>query len=95
MLDDDPSDSDGDGDGRHLIVLASSDGQVADLEFIGGSGNANIEDQVHQLQQHDTLPPTENDLSLRLLRSYASSVSHRQYHDTDIITVRVGPPGAP
>ena len=35
----------------------------------------------------------ENDLSLRLLRSYASSVKHQQFHDTDIITVRVTPPG--
>ena len=86
---------DGDqGEERRLIVLASSDGQMADLEFIGGSGHTNIEDQVHQLQQHDTLPPTENDLSLRLLRSYATSVRHQQYHDTDIITVRVGPPGS-
>ena len=79
-------------DDRHLIVLASSDGQMADLEFIGGRSGANVEDQVHQLQQHDTLPPTEQDLSLRLLRSYATSVKHQQYHDTDIITVRVGPP---
>ncbi len=88
------SDDDGiDGnDDRRLIVLASSDGQMADLEFIGGSSGANIEDQVHQLQQYDTLPPTEHDLSLRLLRNYATSVRHQQYHDTDIITVRVGPP---
>ena len=93
----DEEDEDGeqtDDDERRLIVLASSDGQMADLEFIGGSGRTNIEDQVHQLQQYDTLPPTENDLSLRLLRSYASSVRHQQYHDTDIITVRVGPPNA-
>ena len=81
-------------DDRRLIVLASSEGQMADLEFIGGSSGVNIEDQVHQLQQYDTLPPEEHDLSLRLLRSYATSVKHQQYHDTDIITVRVGPPDA-
>lgn len=84
-------------DDRRLIVLASSDGQLADLEFIGARisdnrSGANIEDQVHQLQQYDTLPPTEHDLSLRLLRSYALSVRHQQYHDTDVISVRVGPP---
>ena len=28
-------------------------------------------------------------VSLRLLRHYASSVRHSQYHDTDVITVRV------
>ncbi len=81
------------GDERRLVVVASSDGPVADLEFIGGAGDEeNIEDRVRQLQQHDVETPPENELSLHLLRSYASSVRHQQYHDTDIITVRVGPP---
>ncbi len=89
LSDDDSADEE---NSRHLVVLASSEGQIADLEFIGGNSGSNIEDQVHQLQQYDTLPPTEHDLSLRLLRSYAISVKHQQYHDTDIITVRVGQP---
>ena len=80
------------GDERRLIVVASSDGPVADLEFIGSGNEENIEDQVRQLQQHDTETPAEHEISLRLLRSYASSVKHQQYHDTDIITVRVDPP---
>ena len=33
--------------------------------------------------------PAEREISLRLLRHYASSVHHQQYHDTDIVTVRV------
>ena len=82
-----------DGDGRRLVVVASSDGPVADLEFIGGGDSENIEDRVRQLQQHDVETTAEHELSLQLLRSYASSVRHQQYHDTDIITVRVGPPG--
>ena len=85
-------DDDGDkdaGDERQLVVLASSEGEVADLEFIGGGSEENIEDQVRQLQQHDEETPVEHELSLILLRSYASSVEHHQYHDTDIITVRV------
>ena len=80
-------------DERRLVVVASSDGPVADLEFIGGGNQENIEDQVRQLQQHDVETPVEHELSLRLLRSYASSVQHQQYHDTDIITVRVSHPG--
>ena len=80
---------------RRLIVLASSEGTIADLEFIGGGNQANIEDQVRQLQLHDTVGPTENDISLLLLRSFALSVRHQQYHDTDIITVRVAPPTEP
>ncbi len=78
---------------RQLVVLASSEGAVADLEFIGGGDESNLEDQIRQLQQHDTEEPAEHELSLVLLRSYASSVRHQQYHDTDIITVRVVPPG--
>ena len=78
---------------RRLVVVASSEGPVADLEFIGGGNEANIEDQVRQLQEYDTLEPAEKDISLLLLRNYASSVRHQQYHDTDIITVRVTHPG--
>ena len=82
-----------DRDERRLVVVASSDGPVADLEFIGGGDSENIEDRVRQLQQHDVETTAEHELSLQLLRSYASSVLHQQYHDTDIITVRVAPPG--
>ena len=36
----------------------------------------------------------EQEISLRLLRHLASSVRHQQYHDTDVVTVRVEPPAA-
>ena len=81
-------------DDRRLVVLASSDGPVADLEFIGGGNDENLEDRIRQLQQHDTETPAENELSLLLLRSYASSVRHQQYQDTDVITVRVTRPAS-
>lgn len=80
------------GEERQLVVIMSGEGQVADLEFIGGGGEGNVEDQVRQLQQHDTQEPSENEISLLLLRSFATSVRHQQYHDTDIITVRVTAP---
>ena len=32
-------------------------------------------------------------VSLRLLRRSASSVLHQQFHETDIVTVRVSAPG--
>ncbi len=93
-LDLDAEEDEDDGDTRQLVVVASSDEAVADLEFIGGGGDdENIEDRVRQLQLHDEETPVEQELSLRLLRSYASSVRHQQFHDTDIITVRVGSPG--
>ena len=81
------------GETRRLVVVASSEGSVAELEFIGGGDEENVEDRVRQLQQHDSAIPSEGDISLRLLRQYASSVSHQQYHGVDIITVRVDPPG--
>ena len=78
---------------RQLVVVASSDGPAADLEFIGGGGEENMEDRLRQLQQYSAETRVEQELSLRLLRAYASSVQHQQFHDTDIITVRVSPPG--
>ena len=77
---------------RRLVVVASSEGASADLEFIAGpSGAFNIEDRIRQLQQHDSDAFVENETSLRLLRAYASSVRHQQFHGTDIVTVRVNP----
>ena len=79
-LDLDAEDDEDDGETRQLVVVASSDEAVADLEFIGGGGDdENIEDRVRQLQLHDEETPVEQELSLRLLRSYASSVRHQQF----------------
>ena len=86
------SDDDEAQDGRQLVVLASSEGPVADLEFIGGGDEENLEDRIRQLQQHDSETPIEQELSLRLLRGFADSVEHKQYQDNDVITVRVTAP---
>ena len=80
-------------DGRQLIVLASSEESVADLEFIGGGIGENLEDQVRQLQELEIEIPAEHEISLRLLQNYAPSVSHQQYSGTDVIVLRVDPPG--
>lgn len=98
LLDDDDEDAAADADAskqeRRLVVVASSEGPVADLEFIGGGNDENIEDRIRQLQQYDEEAPEEEELSLRLLRSYAMSVRHQQYHGMDVIAVRVGHPDA-
>ena len=78
-------DDDEDDDGRRLVVVASSEGPVADLEFIGGGSEENLEDRVRQLQQHDSEIVAESELSLQLLRHYAtlraaSAVSRHRYH---------------
>ncbi len=77
---------------RRLVVLANSEGAVADLEFIGGGNEENLEDQISQLQLHDEESPLDQEISLRLLRRYATSVQHQQYHDKDVITVQVDDP---
>ena len=74
--------------GRRLRVVARNDHGTAELEFIAAVGETNLEDRMVLLaDQTDT--PNERELSLRLLRHYASSVRHQQYHDIDIVTVRV------
>ena len=77
---------------RRLLLVARDDGDAVDLEFAASSGEANLEDQLALLGDQVAGPPVEEEVSLRLLRHYASSVRHQQFHDTDVITVRVGPP---
>ena len=73
---------------RRLLLLARVDRQTAELEFIAAPGARNIEDRL-VLMTPEAPTPIENELSLRLLRHFASSVQHQQYHDTDVLTVTV------
>lgn len=78
---------------RQLRISAIRSGRGAELEFITGPSDAgNLEDRFSLLGD----PPPEiegmlsaDDMPMRMLRHLASSVSHRQYHDTDVITVQV------
>ena len=71
------------------MVIARGDERQAELEFIASAGEENLEDLMVLLSKHQPDDPVEHEVSLRLLRHYASSVRHQQYHDTDIVTVRV------
>ena len=77
---------------RQLRLVARSDGRAAELEFVAATAEANIEDQLTLLGERTAGEPVDLEVSLRLLRHYASSVRHQQYHDTDVVTVRVEPP---
>ena len=77
---------------RRLLVIASNEGNAAVLEFIAAGGQENIEDRLAVLGETGTEESFERDVSLRLLRHLASEVRHRQYHDVDIVTVRVNEP---
>ena len=74
---------------RNLLVIARGDGPSADLEFIATTDEKNIEDQLAMLSEAAAGIPVEAETPLRLLRHYASSIRHQQYHDIDILTVRV------
>ena len=74
---------------RRLLVIARTSGKAAELEFVAAPGEENLEDRMVLLTERGGRAPAEHEISLRLLRHYASSVYHQQYHDTDIVTVRV------
>ena len=74
---------------RRLLLIARSDGDAADLEFIATTDETNLEDQLAMLSEAAASVPVEAETPLRLLRHYASSIRHQQYHDIDILTIRV------
>ena len=71
-----------------LTITARPEAGRVELEFVAASDQENLEDQIAYLS--DDLSLTEvNDMSLRLLRHQASSVSHQKYYGIDIVTVSV------
>ena len=93
----DPAPGDGAGKeraGRRLLLVAHKEGEGAVLEFVSAAGSENLQDRIALLGERSAGAPVEREVSLRLLRHVASSVHHQQYHDTDIVTVRVDAPGA-
>ena len=77
---------------RRLLLTAHREGGGAVLEFVAAPGEANLQDRIALLGERAEGP--EHEVSLRLLRHIASSVHHQQYHDTDVVTVRVDAPKA-
>ena len=78
--------------GRRLLLTARSEEGGAVLEFVASKGEENIQDRIAVLGEANAAAMIEQDVSLRLLRHLAASVRHQQYHDIDIVTVRVEPP---
>ncbi len=81
-------------DDRALRVTASKQDGRAVLEFVAAARGENIEDRLAVLDEPTADRPVERDVSLRLLQHYATSVHHQQYHELEIITVHVNPPGS-
>ena len=76
-------------DRRRLRLTAYREEGDAVLEFIAASGEENLQDRLALLNAQTDELSSEREISLRLLQHLASSVRHQQYHDTDIVTVRV------
>ena len=75
-------------DKRRLFVVARGDSAEIELEFVAAVGDENLEDRMVLLGEGSTTPE-EHEISLRLLKHFAASVRHQQYHDIDIVTVQV------
>ena len=73
--------------GRRLVVGARVVDGMAELEFSAIPGDENIEDRLAYLPEEPEIED-EREISFRLLRHYASSVSHHKYHNVDIVTVQ-------
>ncbi|MDE2861763.1 MAG: hypothetical protein OYI31_03915 [Chloroflexota bacterium] len=76
---------------RRLVATIRPDGGSAELEIVVASDDAiqgNIENRMAYLG-HDQAMEDEQQLSVRILRHYASSVHHRKYYGVDIISCRV------
>ena len=82
---DQPSDSDA---ARKLRFTARAGKGSAELEFVAAAGEENLEDRLTMLSDRPDAPE-EAEISLRLLRHYASSVRHQKYHGLDILSVHV------
>ena len=77
---------------RRLVTAIRPEGGAAELEFVVAADDAaqgNIENRMAYLDEEQGLLGDEENLSVRLLRQYASSVNHRQYYGIDIISCRV------
>ena len=77
---------------RRLYLSARKEADAAVLEFVASAGRENIQDRIGLLVERPDDARLEREVSLRLLRHIASSVRHQQFHDTDIVTVRVDAP---
>ena len=73
---------------RRVIVLARPGMGMIELEFMAVLEEENIEDALAYMSEQSDAPEA-GEISLRLLRHFASGVRHRKYQGIDIVTVEV------
>ncbi|MDE0702054.1 MAG: hypothetical protein OXH61_15180 [Acidimicrobiaceae bacterium] len=91
-LSSDSDDSDGSSsDNPKLIVVARQSGASVEMEFLAVLDEENLEDRLAHLHEesHSVAGLEDGEISLRLLRHYASSVHHQKFYGLDIVTVQV------
>ena len=79
---------------RRLLLTARKEDGEAILEFIAGAlgdDNSNLQDRIALLAEQPLEPELASEVSFRLLRHFASSIRHQQFHDMEIVTIRVSP----
>ena len=78
-------------DAPSLIVMARHSGAVVEMEFLAVFDEQNLEDRLAYLNEESqsAAGAEEGEISLRLLRHYASSVHHQKFHGLDVVTVQV------
>lgn len=81
---------------RRMRLLARKVRGGATLEFISVMDTEeNLEDQVALLTSQIDPDLLDQEVSLRILRHLATSVRHKQFHQADILTVRIEVPKRP
>ena len=83
-----PEDGQSTDNASQLTLTARRAGMAIDLEFVASIDQENLEDRMAYLSD-ELRVPEPSEVSLRLLRHYASAVRHQKYHGLDIISVRV------
>ena len=82
-------------DGPRLIIAVRVSGDSVEMEFLAIFDEQNIEDRLAYLSDESQGAGglQEGEISLRLLRHYASSVHHQKFHGLDVVTVQVSAGG--
>ena len=71
-----------------LVVVTRPTAGAVEMEFMAIFDEENLEDRLACLTE-EAEGLEEGEISLRLLRQYASSVHHQKYYGLDIVTVQV------
>ncbi|MCY4357093.1 MAG: hypothetical protein OXD01_06175 [Gammaproteobacteria bacterium] len=74
---------------RKLQVTVYRDGSHAVLEFVASPGGENIQNLLSVIRDSSAVSSVGKNVSLRLLQHAATSINHQQYHNMDIVTLKV------